>query len=283
MAIFTNQATLSYNGTTVSSNTVSGNLVEAVSVTKTAVADSYTADDRVTYVISLTNSGVTPVTGLTLTDDLGAYTFGGGSVTPLTYIDGSVLYYQNGVLQPTSSVISDSPLTITDITVPAQGNAILIYEASTNGYAPLESGSVITNTATVTGASIPTAIAASETVTVTDGALLGITKALDPVNVTENSPLTYTFTITNTGNSEATAADNVVISDTFDPILSNITVALNGTPLPATAYTYDEATGLFSTVAGEITVPAATYTQDPVTGVWSTAPGVTVLTVTGTV
>ena len=37
------------------------------------------------------------------------------------------------------------------------------------------------------------------------------------------------------------------------------------------------------TVAGQITVPAATYTQDPTTGVWTITPGVSILTVTGTV
>lgn len=283
MAIFTNQATLSYNGTTVSSNTVSGNLVEALSITKTAVVDRYSADDTVTYVISLTNTGVAPITGLTLTDNLGAYTFGAGTVTPLTYIDGSVIYYQNGVLQASPTVVAADPLTVTGITVPAGGNAILVYEAATNGYAPLDQGSSITNTASVTGTGITAEVSADETVTVVDSALLGITKSLDPVNVTENSPLTYTFTVTNVGNTEAGNTDNVVISDRFDPILSDITVTLNGDLLPESAYTYDEATGLFSTVAGEITVPAATYTQDPVTGVWSTAPGVTVLTVTGTV
>ena len=112
---------------------------------------------------------------------------------------------------------------------------------------------------------------------------MSITKSLNPVNVTENSPLTYTFTIVNTGNSEAGVADNIIITDTFNPPLSDITVTLNGAPLPATDYTYSEATGVFSTTGGVITVPAATYTQDPVTGQWTSVPGITTLTVTGIV
>ena len=58
----------------------------------------------------------------------------------------------------------------------------------------------------------------------------------------------------------------VVITDTFAPVLNNLTAALNGTAwTAATDYTYNEATGTFSSTAGAITVPAATYTQDSTT------------------
>ena len=38
-----------------------------------------------------------------------------------------------------------------------------------------------------------------------------------------------------------------------------------------------------TTLPGQITVPAATYAQDPDTGVYTIQPGVSVITVTGTV
>ena len=41
MASFTNFATLSYNGGTTNSNTVTGELLEALTVTKTAVVKNY--------------------------------------------------------------------------------------------------------------------------------------------------------------------------------------------------------------------------------------------------
>jgi hypothetical protein len=46
-------------------------------------------------------------------------------------------------------------------------------------------------------------------------------------------------------------------------------------------YNYDEATGLFTTVPGQILVPAATYAQDPVTGAYTATPGIATLIVTG--
>ena len=283
MAIFTNQATLSYNGNTVNSNTVTGNIIEVLVVTKTSLTDTYTQGDSVTYVVSLTNSGTTALTGITVTDNLGEYTFGETTLTPLDYKEGSLVYYINGVLQTTPVITGTSPLTVTDISFPSGGNAILVYEASANAFAPLNAGSTVTNVVSVTYPGITTPVTADETVTVTDEPVLGITKALNPVIVTENSALTYTFTISNTGNSPADATDNVVITDTFNPALSDITVTLNGVVLPATAYTYDETTGVFTTTNGAITVPAATFTQDAVTGEIIATPGVTTLTVTGTI
>ena len=98
------------------------------------------------------------------------------------------------------------------------------------------------------------------------------------------SQLTYTFVIQNTGSLAAQASDNVVISDTFDPILNPITVTFdNVTWTVGTNYSYDTTTGVFNTIAGQITVPAATYTQNPATGIWTLTPGVSVLKVTGTV
>ena len=99
--------------------------------------------------------------------------------------------------------------------------------------------------------------------------------------MTENGTIEYTFIIENFGN---TAATDAVLTDTFDPRLTNIVATLNGTVLTAgTDYTYDAATGLFTTVAGKITVPAATYTQDATTGAYTTVPGSTTLVVTGTI
>ena len=76
MATFYNQATLSYNNTTTNSNIVTGELVETLSIVKTALDSAYTSDDILAYVINIVNTGDTPYTGLTVTDDLGAYKIG---------------------------------------------------------------------------------------------------------------------------------------------------------------------------------------------------------------
>lgn len=283
MAIFTNQATLSYNGNTVNSNTVTGNILAVLAVTKTAVRREYQQGETITYIVSITNTGSTPITGITLTDNLGEYEFGSLTLTPLDYVQGTVVYYQNGVLQPAPLISQTNPLTITNITVPAGGNAMVIYEAEANNFAPLEAESTITNEVILTSQNITTPLTAEETISVSDEPELTITKALSPETVAENSEITYTLTIQNTGNTAADATDNIVITDTFDPVLSNIIVTVNGAVLPATSYTYNETTGEFAIDPGVVTVPAATFVQDETTGSFVVTPGVTVVTITGTI
>lgn len=186
MASFTNFATLIYNGGTSNSNTVTGELLETLTLTKTAASSRYTARDNVTYVLSLVNGGTTPLT-------------------------------------------------------------------------------------------------AQATLAAAQRADLTVSKAICPATVTESGQLTYTFVLQNFGNTAATAGDNVILTDTFDPALTGLTVTYNGDAwTEGDNYTYDAATGTFATIAGQITVPAATYTQET-DGTYTVTPGTTTVTVTGTV
>ena len=172
MATFTNRATLSYNGGSTDSNTVTGTLLETLSAAKNASVDTYSDGSDITYVLSLVNTGTTPFTGLTMTDDLGGYDFGGTTVYPLDYIAGSLLYYVNGVLQPTPTVTAGPPLTVTGISVPAGGDAVIVYSATTNAGADPAVGGEIVNTVTVTGGGLAEPLTATETVTAEEGTAL---------------------------------------------------------------------------------------------------------------
>ena len=284
MAQFTNQAQLSYNNSVTNSNIAVGEILEVLSATKTAVMDDYVRNDDITYIVSIVNSGTAPFTGLTLTDNLGAYPWNETSLVPLTYVENSARYYVNGILQPAPTVeATETALVISGLNIPAGGNAIIVYEAEANQFAPLDVEGTITNTATISGIGLSSTITATETVFTEDVPELTITKSVSPVPVSENGILTYTFIIQNSGNTAADVSSNIVITDIFNPILSNLTVTLDGVTLPATSYTYNETTGEFATVAGSITVPAATYTQSATEGFYIINPGVTTLTISGTV
>ena len=243
MASFTNVATLSYGGNQVSSNVVTGEIREVLTVSKTAVPAAYAVGDTITYVIYLINSGV---------------------------------------LQAAPDVTVGPPLRFTGITVPAGGTAALVYQAEVTAYAPPTADGVISNTVTVSGGALA-GQTATEEITASQAARLEITKALSPAVVAENGQLTYTFTIRNFGPTAVDAADDAAVTDTFSPVLNDITVTYNGTPWATPGdYTYSAATGVFSTTPGRITVPAAAYTQST-DGTWVITPGTATLVVSGTI
>lgn len=284
MAIFSNQATLSYNGGSTNSNIAYGEILDVLAVTKTAVRDTYTPDELVTYVVTLRNTGAVALTGLTVTDDLGGYPFGAGTVYPLTYEAGSAAVFADGVPQVAPAVTAGPPLVFTGINVAPGGDTVIVYQARANAFANPAAGGTIVNTVTVTGSGLSAPVTATETVTAETGPDLTITKSITPSQVVDNERVTYTFVIRNSGNEPVVATDNAAITDTFDPILTDLAVTFEGVAwTQGVQYNYTPATGLFATVPGQITVPAATYTQDPVTGAYTVTPGAVTLTVTGTI
>ncbi len=284
MAIFSNQATLTVGGVTTSSNIAYGELLDALTASKFALESDYTPGGAVTYVVSLRNTSSAALTNVTITDDLGAYTAGGTTVYPLTLAATDAAVFVNGERQDAPVINPGPPLTVTGITIPAGADAVLVYQARATQFANPTGTGVITNTATITGPGLPNPVVATETVPAAAGPELTITKSISPAQVVENDRVTYTFVIRNTGNTAVAAGDNAVITDTFDPVLTDLAVSFNGTPWTQDVqYTYDEGTGLFATVPGRLVVPAATYTQDPVTGAYTVTPGTVTLVVTGTI
>ena len=81
---FQNMATLTYTGGTVNSNIVTGELREVLTAAKRRVRENYEPGGTVGCG-QPSNSGITPLTGLTISDNLGGYTAGGATLYPLFY------------------------------------------------------------------------------------------------------------------------------------------------------------------------------------------------------
>lgn len=293
MATFTNQAQLSYNGVVRNSNITIGEIAENITMTKTAVVDTYSLGEDVTYILSIVNTSGTNYTNLTLTDDLGAISIDDEFAYPLEYKEGSIRLFVNGILQTAPTVTSTQPLKITGINVPANGNISILYEATVTNFAPLDAEGEITNTANISSVNNGTRqddcgesvnVTATETIRPEQEPDLTISKALSPTTVTENGQITYTFVIANYGNTATSDEDNVVLTDTFNPILSGLRATLDGVLLSeGTDYSYNTTTGEFATAAGVLSVPAATFETNPDTGEVTVTPGTATLVITGTV
>ena len=286
MATFFNQASLSFGGSVTNSNVTVGEVLDTLAVTKSVISSGYSPNGGTVYAVSLVNSGTATISGITVSDDLGEYTEGELTLVPFDYVDGTAKLYIDGTLVTPPTVSAGPPLVFSGISLPAGASALLLYEVETNENAPLASGSTITNTVTVTAEApcVEGPITASATVTADDFTALSIAKSVCPEVVSGCDEVTYTFVIQNSGNVEVVATDNLIVSDTFSPALSDITVTLDGNILTeGVDYTYDSETGFFTTLPGAISVPAASFVRDPETGVITTTPGVAVLTLSGTI
>ncbi len=287
----TNRAAVSYtangeNGSAVS-NLATTTLQGPLAVTKASMESVYRAGSRLTYIVTLENTSSVQLTNVTVTDNLGTYTYTpsetaiGVEVTPLTYT-GPARYYINGTFsQLLTPTVTAGSLAFTLPTLPANAKGLIVYDVTTNENAPLKTESDITNTVSATAGTVLEPVTAQNTVSADSYADVRIIKAMTPNPVIEGSTITYTFTIYNYGNTEASS---LVLTDAFSPApTAPLTVAVNGTELSADNYTYEN--GLFTLpapTASELSVPAAAFTTSA-SGVVSTTPGSIVITVSGTI
>lgn len=271
----TNQARLTYlyggssRGTAIS-NVATATVEDALEATKTSLETAYRANDEITYIITVANNCCAGDADITVTDNLGSYTPAGcpGPVTPLTYV-GPASLYVDGVLSTALQVDSgDSQVEFTVPDLPSGSNAIIIYKAQVNGFAPLAAGSSIENKATLsmTGACTQTA-EVTDTIGVAAYADVSIVKSMNTCQGGCNA-ITYTFELYNSGNAPAT---NVVLTDLFDPVPAITGITVNGEAVEATEYTF---------TGGTLTLPAATSAQTvtvPAASISSNCQGTTVV------
>lgn len=281
MAIITNQANLTYTyGTTtasVLSNVATTQMIAALSAAKRVLDEAYRQNSDLTFILSFENGGSSAITNLPVLDNLGAYTPAGGTapVQPLTYTGPTALYIDGVFSAELTPAVQDNGVLFTIPEIPAGSNALLLYKASVNGFAPLTPGSEIENTASI-GAN--DSLTVSATVPVASYADVTITKEMAPDPISAGEPMTVTFTIENHGNEEAT---DLVITDDFPLALSGVTVTVNGAPF--TDFTFENSRlTLPAGTQTTLSVPAATFTQDE-SGAISVTPGRLTVVMTGTV
>ncbi len=288
MATIENFATVNYTSGGVAQTRVS-NLAEiglesAVTLSKNTLGQSYGENAVMTHVITVTNTSSATVNDLLITDNLGTVPFNTTEITPLTYTAPALLLIngQDSSNQLTVNSADTDSVVFSFPALPAGATANIIYETTVNEFAPLGVGSSITSNVTLDSSSDCAEATAAETLAVTEAANVSVLKQMSPNPVVCGDTVTYTIRIFNYGN---IAAENVQLTDNFDPAPTNITVSRDGTLLATTDYTYTDGTLTVPETgsATTITVPAATFTSDPTTGAVSVTPGVVEYVITGTI
>ncbi|MBE6692248.1 MAG: DUF11 domain-containing protein [Ruminococcaceae bacterium] len=284
--IITNQATLNYRYGGVSASTVS-NITSAVfgaslDIEKTSLNESYRVGEGLTYIITLNNSGAA-LDEVTVSDNLGSYNFNGTILTPLTYTGPARLFVNGVFVSELTPEIDENEIIFFIENLPANANAQIVYQATPNQFANRCCGDFITNTATAE-CNCPCNIPASSSNTLTADCFadVRIVKSVCPNPIICGEEVTYIFDISNYGNIPAT---DVVLTDTFNPPLTDITVSLNVNPLSPLDYSYINGT---LTIPSEdssldLTVPAATCVQNPQTGEITIVPGNIQIVVSGNI
>lgn len=279
-----NQALLTfvYDGQSGSavSNIATTTLQGPLTAEKTSLRSQYTRDEEMTYILTMSNTGISPLTGLRVTDNLGTYSLNGISVAPLTYVGPARLYVNGAFISEITPELAADSVSFVLSSLSAGENAMILYTVRINQAAPLAAGSTITNTAVWTADTLAEPVVASHIIQAADRADVSIVKSMSPNPVSGGGQLTYTFMLYNYGN---TAATNVVLTDAFFPAPNPISVTVDGQPVSSSEYSYTGGT-LTLPAAGSsysLTIPPAVFSQDPATGAFSATPGVTTIVVQG--
>lgn len=291
MTEFTNQAFVSYGENQVAvSNIVAGTLINPVSMAMHAGDHHYRTGEIIPIVITIRNRSSQTYEDMQVWDKRGQYTPAGaaenaeGKVFPTEYVNGSLQLYINGERQPGPQIRSAGYLLVMGLTIPPHSDIVLMYQMRVTAYAPV--GGVddrITSTAWIEGDGLLDTPTATETIYYDPSPLITVTKSVMPREVIRDQPMAYTFTIYNYGASVVNKEKPLILTDKFTPRLNITGVYVGHTALERNVgYTYD-AMGNFATKPNVLSVPAATFTYNAKTHLYSVMPGMTIVTVNGTI
>ena len=256
MADVMNTANISYTyagagaDSTAESNTTSTTVQSAccLEITKMAMSSGFIPGDNVSFMLRILNAGTEALTGVVVEDNLGAYEDSGATIVPMSYVSGTAAQSTDHAEWVTVTPTQTNPLTF-------EIGALGVGEEVEITYTALVSGSFggeeISNTASVSGEGSASTVVDSATSVLPKAsyAQLSVEKTGSADTVVTGTPFTYSLSISNTGNADATG---IVVTDQLPSnfVLSGINMIQNGTTTPIDATDY-------SVVDGLLTVPAS--------------------------
>ena len=272
-----NQANVSfsYSGAT-EPLTNSSNIVRAtvndeygISVSLTSSSTHFRPNETITYFVKITNTGSQSLSNIIVNDEL--------SAGNLNYISGTAQMIYNDTIT-TIEATQSTPLVFTlPLTLPAGDSVIVTYNATVDSVFTTRITEII-NTVTVTANAGSGTVTDSDSLTllIEDYADVTIEKTQSSEVLNNNDVLTYTLTLTNSGNLDA---QSVVITDQLPAefVVSSIVSENNNTTHAYQISEYDISS------SNELTLPNSTGTPIVVPAQTETVSNVTTITITGTI
>lgn len=249
----------------------------AMSAVKTVLQGTFRPGENLTYVFRIKNTGTQALYHVTVKDNLG------GSQEPLSYLQGTARLYVNQTELILTPTVGEGTLTffLPDPLLSGQ-EAVIVYVAVVSETIDFQVNTIM-NMAEVTanggsaaGPQISAVPPPSAEIQREAYAQVSISKQPDKRIVAPGESLTYTFTLLNTGNQVAL---NVIIQDTLP---AEFTV--NEVRLLSGDASFIYAPGDYTIDSNNrITLPNASGTPITVPAADLEGPGMTIVTITGTV
>ncbi len=264
------------------SNSTDNNSKNPITITKESTSSDYFLDDKIDYIICITNQTDFPTSKITIKENLGTYDFENNSkyLTPLTYIN-FFKYYVNGISTPLAPPETYPNKIIFSIdSLAPMASSMIIYSAKVNSNTPLEPGSTIKNISSVTVEDFSDPIKTFSESTVKLKADVKIIKQLEPPATLTDKTITYTFLLSNYGNTEAS---DVVLNDKLVPTISNMQVLVNSKAINFSDYSYIDNSFRIPSYNSNynLNIPRATFNFDPKLKKMITNPGIIKIEVKG--
>lgn len=223
----------------------------SISIVKYPLGNTFIQGDNTSFIVRIENTGSTVIDNVALTDNLGLITSETTPIRLMDYVEGTASFSLNNSQWSEIVPTQDEPLTFAIGTLQAGD----VYEIAYTARVISGTGvNEITNTATVSGnfGELQVSEFATSTLTEASYARLNIVKSQTSENAILGEDFSYTITLQNTGNLEATDVNlQDVLPDEFT--LESVEMTQNGTTttLDSTDYTYENDT---------LTIPSATST-----------------------
>lgn len=257
---------------------------EKIEVSLASLEEVYYQNESITYVITINNNNNSKLESPMVVCNLGSYLKTAKTeisrITPLDYV-GPAHLYLNGIFQNSlEPEIKNDQVIFKPLSIPEKTTVLIIFKTMANQFSPISLDSKIENKISLKLSGSPSRFKASHTIPIAKKAILKICKNIFPKFFSRGESIQYSITLYNYGN---IAAENIKITDTFDPAPTLTNIKIDEKDISSTDYSYTN--GIFNLpIYGSdlnITVPGAEFETESTSHTTSIHPGITNIIITG--